>query len=520
MLIKPTDIRWEGVSVAKVVSCAQKFVLPIGVLSGGGEPLVHPETRLALTDWEGKAVGDKGIVFFNCKDKAFQGVCGNGKGVIIFNEVNQAQAERLHAYVLAKTHDPLLLTLSDVKSVLAFASDELGLADFYPSDRGFITSKMTPLGEASSSACFGWHKRDDRDVCDAIVLTAETTGSFTFEGITQHEASGGKIVALRQPGASPFRGIQVDEFFRTYRTADGNAIDRSTFPSMSVDVLLVQRRLAQAVDAHDIVAMTSGLAQLRDVYSRLGQSESAAAIARLMYVHEGMVYDPAVQNAVVALATQATAGRAGPAAATERLGTVATPEGNVTVHLKHAADMVVMDLLGNVVLVKRGQNPGKGKWALPGGFIEDTSFGRIERASEAGLRELAEEAGLKVSSAPVHVGVWRINRPFDIRYANRDICNCATGDVDIREGDLINVTSQGFLVVVDDLSREGLNAGDDADGVCVMNIQDLYAAERQAPGCVLGIDDHWSIIVDAARALMDRQAGQIARDNQEITCER
>lgn len=45
---------------------------------------------------------------------------------------------------------------------------------------------------------------------------------------------------------------------------------------------------------------------------------------------------------------------------------------------------------GEVLLVKRGKEPGKGKWALPSGFIEID-----ETPEKACLRELKEETGLK-----------------------------------------------------------------------------------------------------------------------------
>ncbi len=45
---------------------------------------------------------------------------------------------------------------------------------------------------------------------------------------------------------------------------------------------------------------------------------------------------------------------------------------------------------GEVLLVKRGKEPGKGKWALPSGFIEID-----ETPKKACLRELKEETGLK-----------------------------------------------------------------------------------------------------------------------------
>jgi 8-oxo-dGTP diphosphatase len=51
---------------------------------------------------------------------------------------------------------------------------------------------------------------------------------------------------------------------------------------------------------------------------------------------------------------------------------------------------LVRNKKGEVLLVKRGKEPGKGKWALPSGFIEID-----ETPEKACLRELKEETGLK-----------------------------------------------------------------------------------------------------------------------------
>lgn len=52
-----------------------------------------------------------------------------------------------------------------------------------------------------------------------------------------------------------------------------------------------------------------------------------------------------------------------------------------------AGVVALMD--GKVVMIKRGREPAKGKWAFPSGFIE---LG--EKPENAALRELKEEAGV------------------------------------------------------------------------------------------------------------------------------
>lgn len=53
-------------------------------------------------------------------------------------------------------------------------------------------------------------------------------------------------------------------------------------------------------------------------------------------------------------------------------------------------DCVVFDREGRLLLIKRGHPPFKGKYALPGGFVD---IG--ETVEQAALRELKEETGIE-----------------------------------------------------------------------------------------------------------------------------
>ncbi len=64
-----------------------------------------------------------------------------------------------------------------------------------------------------------------------------------------------------------------------------------------------------------------------------------------------------------------------------------------------ATDIVIKSG-GGVVLVKRKNKPFRGKWAIPGGFVE---YGEL--VEKAAIREAREETGLKVKLDRI-VGVY------------------------------------------------------------------------------------------------------------------
>lgn len=66
------------------------------------------------------------------------------------------------------------------------------------------------------------------------------------------------------------------------------------------------------------------------------------------------------------------------------------------------ADCMVTNSRGEVLLVRRGNDPFKGCWALPGGFME-----MDETIEHCAVRELEEETHLKVSEKDLRlIGVY------------------------------------------------------------------------------------------------------------------
>jgi len=65
-----------------------------------------------------------------------------------------------------------------------------------------------------------------------------------------------------------------------------------------------------------------------------------------------------------------------------------------------AVAIVTRDADEKFLLVQRGENPGKGLWGLPGGFVE-----MGETVHDALAREILEETGYVVESGEL-IGVW------------------------------------------------------------------------------------------------------------------
>lgn len=72
------------------------------------------------------------------------------------------------------------------------------------------------------------------------------------------------------------------------------------------------------------------------------------------------------------------------------------------------SDAVVMQS-GHVLMIKRRSEPGKGLWALPGGFVNANTDKSVE---DAAIRELREETGIKVPSPVLRGSIVR-SKVFD-----------------------------------------------------------------------------------------------------------
>lgn len=126
----------------------------------------------------------------------------------------------------------------------------------------------------------------------------------------------------------------------------------------------------------------------------------------------------------------------------------------------------------HIALIERGNEPFKGKLALPGGFVE-----MDEDLPQAAVRELAEETGLAVPSGNL-----------------RQVAAYGQPGRDPR----MRVVTVVFWVVVDSLN--GLAGGSDAADVVVLPVNHVLDHAQ------LLAFDHPRIIGDAVSALMAADA--------------
>lgn len=121
---------------------------------------------------------------------------------------------------------------------------------------------------------------------------------------------------------------------------------------------------------------------------------------------------------------------------------------------------------GHVLMIRRRSEPGRGLWALPGGFLNADTDKSVE---DAMLRELHEETGIKVP-APVLAGSIEENRVFDA------IDRSARG----------RTITHAFKIVLPDGKLPRVKGLDDADKACWIPISEIKSEE-----C---FEDHYEII--------------------------
>jgi len=121
---------------------------------------------------------------------------------------------------------------------------------------------------------------------------------------------------------------------------------------------------------------------------------------------------------------------------------------------------------GHVLMIRRRSEPGKGLWALPGGFLNAETDASVEACM---LRELKEETGIKVP-VPVLKGSIQGTRVFDA------ISRSARG----------RTNTHAFKIVLPDGELPKVKGSDDADKARWVPISELDGS--------ICFEDHYDIV--------------------------
>ncbi len=217
-----------------VISGAQKFIIPIPPLKDGGVPLVYPageeKAGQAIADWEGKPIGERGVVFRNHKDNAVQAVAGDGTGVIIINNVDDKMAGTIHNLLVMNKAFPNegmdANNITKALEAIALPKEEggwVGVGDMYNSTGEFVKAKMTHVNQDQERKwMYGLFKRDDKDICKAVYVAGQ--GEFQGPAATPQKFKNGAVFVYQTNAAPPIRLIDPKVFEETYLNADGRKI--------------------------------------------------------------------------------------------------------------------------------------------------------------------------------------------------------------------------------------------------------------------------------------------------------
>lgn len=191
-----------------------------------------------------------------------------------------------------------------------------------------------------------------------------------------------------------------------------------------------------------------------------------------------MVTDPAMQHAVITRIIAAKLGDT-PSQAVHDLGFMLLPTGAKTrLYARHASDAIILDTHDQILLITRSNDPGAGKLALPGGFIDDIN-GTPEAPRATAIREAHEETAIATSllTEAKPIGHRAYDRPFDIRAAWND-----PPGTPIKKGEWFGVSTQGFrFLIPGNLADIKICAGDDAKAAGIYRIAALNPADFAVP---------------------------------------
>jgi hypothetical protein len=218
--ITADEIDFSPAASTAVVSDTLRFILPIPVMADGGAPLRQVEGEAAgqpFIGQDGRPIEGRGLAFFNPDDGCNDFARCDGRAAIIVGHMTEELGRRLDGEVRSLAADPGQLGLDDLRAILTFATERLGLTA-HSASRDYVRDAMTPLDAAGVEA-YGLHRRRGDQQCRAVYVAG--AGRFLGPAATPQVFSDGAVIIALQ-GAVWL--AQPASFEAHYKHPDGRSI--------------------------------------------------------------------------------------------------------------------------------------------------------------------------------------------------------------------------------------------------------------------------------------------------------
>ncbi|WP_137939195.1 hypothetical protein [Chitinivorax sp. B] len=210
--VNPNTVDFSGSAV--YVNRTSRFVLSIPNLREAGELLIFPEGDSKVGQpMKKNQIGsaDRGVIFFNGKDSAWQAVRANGNEAILINDISKEDADLLKSHIDSLTTDGRKLTLQSIKNILSYARNEIGLIDFYHKSLASIKRDMIAMSVKNPYYMIVTKSNKHR----AIFVDKP----FSFDGPVQQKYPNGAVLVT--DGRNTW-GIATDVFVKNFKRIEGD----------------------------------------------------------------------------------------------------------------------------------------------------------------------------------------------------------------------------------------------------------------------------------------------------------
>jgi len=224
-ILEPSGLDFSG--SADWVNRTERFYLPVGPLEDGGEPLVYPADHPRAGEPLSSDPNARGVIVVNGKDRALQGVKGDGTEGFMINCVDLRTAYDLYAMLCAKFSDiPFTTSPERIKEFLLTLRQEHNLDDVFQKDECEVLpehEQLEQLGDIDTGdRPFGYFRCRKATKHKAIFVPMP----FALRsGPVPQEYPNGAVVVTN---GSYVWGIASDVFLSSFWRQEGEVEERIT----------------------------------------------------------------------------------------------------------------------------------------------------------------------------------------------------------------------------------------------------------------------------------------------------